>query len=280
MAHHDAPPQGLTARDLRFGINDHAERAWFGKDAVKSALVDGFGVMFPVGERFMNRALLHYAKTMENPHLLNEIKGFVMQEAFHTREHEGYNTALRGLGYDVSAMEKRLADYLNSFETPLDRLAATCALEQITGGLARMCLRREKLWDEASPAYRRLWRWHALEEIEHSSVALQVYRAVSPQGPRWKRYALRIKHLAIAGACVGAAAIHNAADILRGEDERLSLRQRLRLLWALVGAPGFACALIVPFLSYLRPGYQGTAAADECLVKVGRLLLHEDAGLA
>ena len=280
MAHHDTPSRGLTARDLHFGITDHAERAWFGGDPVKSALVDGFGVMFPAGERFMNRALLHHAKTIEDQELLNDIKGFVMQEAFHTREHEGYNRALRGLGYDVGAMEKRLVDYLNSLETPLDRLAATCALEQITGGLARMCLKRERLWDEASPAYRRLWRWHALEEIEHSSVALQVYRAVAPQGSRWKRYAFRIKHLAIAGACIGGIAIRNAADILRGGNERLTPRQRLRLIWALVGSPGFASALIGPFLSYLRPGYEGRAAIDERLVEVGRLMLREDGRLA
>lgn len=274
--HQDTVPWDVIPRDLRFEIAQHGERAWFGGDPVKSAIVDGLGVLFPTGERFLNRSLLYHAKSMTDPAILAGIKGFVAQEAFHTREHEVYNTALRAQGVNVDTMEERFRLLLARFESPLDRLAATCALEEITSNLSRMCLRREALWNQAAPAYRRLWRWHALEEIEHSSVALDVLHALPHSGPPWKRYLLRVKHLMLAATYVTSAAIRNAADILRGEDERLPARLRLRLAWALLASPGFLTAQIIPLLSYLRPGYRGGTKGDERLVQAGRRLLDED----
>lgn len=270
------PQSDIRPRNLRFAIAQKADSAWFGGDPVKSAVMDGFAVLLPAGERFFIRSLNHYATMIEDPAIRQGIRDFSMQEAFHTREHLEYNQALRSLGHNVDAMEEAIGRKIDSIATPLHRLAATCAIEQITYAFSRYALGRTALWDTAAPAYRRLWRWHATEELEHSAVALQVYHAIPWHAALWKRYALRITLLIVISSHLFGEAMRNTSTILRGKEKRLSWSLRLRLLWVLFGSPGFARALIIPFLAYLKPGYLGGSGGDAHLLALGRQLVDED----
>jgi predicted metal-dependent hydrolase len=266
----------IIPRDLRFGILEHADRAWFDGDPVKSAIVDGFAVLLPVGERFFIRSLKHYAPQIGDQEILDGMQGYALQEAFHTREHEAYNAALRKLGADIERLTAATTARLGSIESPIMRLAITCAIEQVTYSFSRFALGRNGAMDRAAPAYRRLWRWHALEEVEHAAVALRVFHAAPWSGPRWKKYALRIAGMNVTALLLTRWALENAATLLRGPDGRLGWRIRLRIAWALLVSPGFMRAMVVPYLLYLKPGYLGGGSGDRRLVERGRRLLRED----
>ena len=63
--------------------------------------------------------------------------------------------------------------------SPLARLAATVALEHLTAILAAALLDgRSGSLAGADPRVAELWRWHAVEETEHKSVAFDVYAVV------------------------------------------------------------------------------------------------------
>jgi len=266
----------IIPRDLRFGVGDHPDPRWLGGDQAGSALVDAFAVMLPEGERYFIRALKPYLKDVTDPELRQDILDFCAQEAFHTREHLGYNAALRSLGYQVDRQEESVRWFFARFDTPLARLYLTCAIEHITYALSRIVIERPEIMDKAHPAYRRLWRWHALEEVEHSSVGLRVLRAVTPGVPGWKRYILRCAALGLMlPGMVGLAMI--------------SARRNLRATggpsgWALWRAalfsPGWLRRMVPTMFAYLRPGYLGRNDCDAALVAKARHALDAEMAAA
>ncbi|ETZ40389.1 putative metal-dependent hydrolase family protein [Mycobacterium intracellulare MIN_052511_1280] len=64
-------------------------------------------------------------------------------------------------------------------------LAVTAAAEHYTATLAERMLGEEIQKIPGDPEVRNLLNWHAVEELEHKSVAFDVYRAVD--GPEWLR---------------------------------------------------------------------------------------------
>lgn len=271
-----APDPEIIPRDLRFGVGNHPDPRWLGGDHAGSALVDAFAIMLPEGERYFIRALKPYLPNVTDPELRQDILDFCAQEAFHTREHLGYNAALRSLGYNVERQENSVRWFFDRFQSQMARLYLTCAIEHITYGLSRIVIERPEIMETAHPAYRRLWRWHALEEVEHSSVGLRVLRAVTPGVPGWKRYALRVGALGLMlPGMIGLALI--------------SARRNLRATggpsgWALARAallrPGWLRLMVPAMLAYLRPGYLGRSEGDAALVSKARRALDAEMAAA
>ena len=85
----------IQPRDYKFGVADAPKRHWLRGDMELSALVDCFGVLLPEGERFFIRSLKFYEPKIEDPVLIEEMRGFYQQEAFHSREHAGYTRQCR-----------------------------------------------------------------------------------------------------------------------------------------------------------------------------------------
>ncbi|MFM7612391.1 MAG: metal-dependent hydrolase, partial [Alphaproteobacteria bacterium] len=73
----------IIPRDLRFDLIENADAAWFGGDPLKSAIWDGFAVLFPDGERFFIRSLRQYIDQIDDPMVQQDIRGYAVQEAFH-----------------------------------------------------------------------------------------------------------------------------------------------------------------------------------------------------
>jgi predicted metal-dependent hydrolase len=268
----------IIPRDLRFDLVANADAAWFDGDPLKTAIMDGFAVLLPEGERFFIRSLRHYVDRIDDPVVRQDIQGYAVQEAFHSREHEAYNEALRKLGHDVDSMEAAVRAKLGEASGPFSRLLVTCALEQMTYGFARFSLSRRALWQGSRPAYRRLWTWHSLEELEHSAVALRVLRAATPNLPGWKRYVARVTAMNIVLARFLPLASRNIKAIAQASGVPVGLRSWPRVLWLLFGRPGFLRAALPPLLAYYRPGYTGRRAADAALVRQGRAALAAEFG--
>ena len=264
----------IVPRDVRFGIGDNPQLDWFGGDPVKTALIDSFSIFLPEGERFFIRSLKHYASRLDDPELAAEINGYAVQEAFHTREHEEYNRALEDMGFDVKSMEEPIAKLLGSVNVPLIRLAVTCAIEHLTANFSSVTLRHPEVFDGASPAYRRLWMWHALEELEHKAVALDIYRRAASGMPAWKRYGLRVGAMTTTVRFFHAIASRNMRRMLVQRGFKDNLRLRFRVFWAMfLGSPGIIRRSLGAFLRYYLPGFDPRNVDDTDLIRSGRAWL-------
>lgn len=173
----------VIPRNREHDIADALARDWYDNHPFKTAWYNSMSITFPLGEKFFIDSVRAFSDQVTDPKLQEEIRGFCGQEGFHRREHDRYNRTLCQLrGYDLQYLEGRLAKKLaftRKMLSPLEQLAVTAALEHITAILAESGLDPDNP-DALSmdPTMRELWDWHAVEELEHKSVAFDVYRAV------------------------------------------------------------------------------------------------------
>ena len=119
----------------------------------------------------------HYRSAIQDPELLRQIQAFAAQEGIHGAEHHKYNVRVAGKkarGYEYVAGMLREDATLS----PIQRLAATVALEHFTAMLASEFLSNPTYASRMDPKHAELWLWHAVEETEHKAVAFDVYSAV------------------------------------------------------------------------------------------------------
>ena len=172
----------LAARNLRFDLSDALAGDWHGDDGFKTALFNALSITFPSGEQFFVESVRHFLPQLKDEKLKEHAAGFVQQEYVHRREHQRYNETLCALhGWNLDELEAR---YLKRIEKvkqmlpPLGQLGATVCLEHLTAIMASGLLTDPRWLEGANANMAALWRWHAIEEGEHKSVAFDVYRAV------------------------------------------------------------------------------------------------------
>ena len=269
------PSAHIVPRDLRFEIESHADAGWMGGDVLHSILIDSFAVMLPVGERFFIRSLRHYEQRIPDAFVRLGIQGYATQEAFHTREHESYNRGMRALGYDPDGITERVRRTLPKSDAPFKSLLATCAIEHITYSLSCVILGKPQLMAAAKPAYRELWTWHALEEIEHANVALAVLGEAGKHLSPWKLYAARCTTLNFIIYCFLREFVRNANAMKRAAGIKPGVKSWSRMLWMMVGKPGWARHYLPHLLAYYRPGYGRGQSNDTGMIATGRARLAE-----
>ena len=184
----------ITPRDRRFGRKAATPRLWHGGRVEATAIYNALSSTFPKGEAFFVESVRAFREGTP-PKLAEEIKGFTTQEAIHSREHDAFNKRAADAGYDLSKLEaqveKRLA--VTKGKPPIVSLAATMALEHFTAILAHQLLANPRHLEGADPEAADLWRWHAVEEIEHKGVAYDTWLHATNHWPRWKRWKLKAR---------------------------------------------------------------------------------------
>ncbi|MEV6276807.1 metal-dependent hydrolase [Nocardia sp. NPDC051832] len=173
------------ARRIRFtfGEPQPMSKYFAGGDMVFSHFIAGLSAGFPPGEESFIRSVVRMSGKITDPDLKRRATGFTAQEATHGREHRKLNAKLAALGYPIAWIDSsRVADRTKQLELLVPaslHLAATAAAEHYTTVLAVRVLSKPEIQALAGDdEVRNLLNWHALEEVEHKSVAFDVYRAV------------------------------------------------------------------------------------------------------
>jgi hypothetical protein len=183
----------IPRKEPSFGLDASGEHAiprhWFDNDAFKSRLLDAMSVQFPDGERYFIACVRDYRDQIQDPTLQQRVKDFIYQEAQHGAAHERYNQRLAAQGVPVAKItglvKARLA-YLRRKLPAKVTLAHTSAIEHLTAVLAQSLLKNSEVTQTMHPSMRGLYLWHAVEELEHKSVAFEVYENVA-KGGYWLR---------------------------------------------------------------------------------------------
>ncbi|MGN5518818.1 metal-dependent hydrolase [Halopseudomonas sp. Lyrl_26] len=238
----------IRPRRLNAALPDPLPRWWLGNDPFRTHFFNAMSVLFPDGEQFFIDSVRHFRDRVTDPALAQQIRGFIGQEAHHSREHIEYNQRLRDLGYDIEALERPVRQrirWIHKNFSPERQLAATVALEHFTAIMADTVLRHPHWLADADPEMRRLWRWHALEETEHKSVAFDVYMQVCGDR-RMLRRAMRLStFFFLRDVTIGTL------SMLR-RDGQLNLRtwwRGMRWLW---GKGGFFRHLLGAYRDFFR----------------------------
>ena len=99
----------VLPRNREYAIARSLERDWFDNHPFKTAWFNAMSITFPLGEKFFIDSVRHFADRINDPKLIEDIRGFCGQEGFHRREHQRYNETLCAQrGYDLNYLEGRL----------------------------------------------------------------------------------------------------------------------------------------------------------------------------
>lgn len=170
----------IKPRRMQFDTNN-INMAQFAvkNNSLISTFFYALSAMFPDGERFFIHSVRNYQDKIKDPVLLADIRGFIGQEAHHGRCHEELNDAIERLGIPMSMvsnnMKSRIEMLKSRFGHPR-QLALTVAMEHFTASLAEFVLENPDVLDDTPETFRQMLLWHSVEEIEHKSVAFDVFR--------------------------------------------------------------------------------------------------------
>ena len=177
----------VVPRRMHFDFSD-LPKHWFGGNAVATHAANGLHILFPEGERFFIRSVRRFLGPIDDPELKTRVRGFFAQEALHGQAHDDVIELLEAQGYSVRRFLKVYKWLAFEVAEPLApasmSLSVTVALEHLTACMAESAFVDGRL-DHAYPAMRELFLWHSAEEIEHKSVAFDVFNAVD--GRYWLR---------------------------------------------------------------------------------------------
>lgn len=244
------------ARRIRFRFGDPVpmDKYYAGGDMVFSHFIAGLSAGFPPGEESFIRSVRRFADQITDPVLKERVAGFIGQEATHGREHRRLNDRLIEMGYpiewldapSVTERQKRLEQRIPARL----HLAATAAAEHYTAVLAERVLSSPEIQALAGDEeVRNLLNWHAFEELEHKSVAFDVYRAVGGTET------MRILTMAtLVALTVPLTAVSLTVSLSRDPDARRYPLSLAREAFTLFRGPVFR-GLGRELVLYLRPGF-------------------------
>jgi uncharacterized protein len=256
----------IQPRNVMFGRGHGAARWWNGGDAVATAFYNSLSLTFPKGEAFFIDSVRNFRDSVP-PAQQAQIDAFIKQEAAHSREHSHLNSQVEQAGYDVRPMhadlDARLAELKD--KPAIFGLVTTVALEHFTAIIAHAALKSERHFKKAAPDTARLWKWHAIEEIEHKGVAFDTFLAATQHLSAYKRWKFR-----------SLVMLHISYTFLRGrvramreflkQDGIDGPRTWLRMFWYLLIYPGLLREIFPAWLSFFRPGFHPWQHDDRALV--------------
>ena len=183
----------LAARPVKFDFSQTPAH-WIYNDVYSSHVINGINLLLPLGELWFCRVYNKALPLVTDPQLRADVKGFIRQEAAHARAHGdgGAQAFLEQHGFSIAEYEARVDWLFGQFlgEAPLGikalerkslekpwlvlRVGVIAAIEHFTGMLGQWSL-DSRGWDEADPVMADLFRWHLAEEVEHRSVAFDLF---------------------------------------------------------------------------------------------------------
>ncbi|MEZ5956767.1 MAG: metal-dependent hydrolase [Hyphomonadaceae bacterium] len=260
----------IPPRDIRFDFDGVKTRHWLSGDPVGTAVFNALSLTFPDGERMFVDAVRHYRDRVEGK-LVEDVKGFIVQESIHSREHHTLNQLIDRDFYPVAGIEASIKErvaYARS-RGPMRMLLSTIALEHLTSMMADVHAANQQLFEGAPPGVERLWRWHAMEETEHKAVAFDVFMAATKDWTPFQRYFRRCMVMAIIGIMFPRNIANYAAMLLQadGYSEKEALKAVKRFLWREPGIFGRGWKI---YFAWFKPGFHPWDHDNRALVTTWR----------
>ncbi|MFJ9934552.1 metal-dependent hydrolase [Streptomyces virginiae] len=178
----------LRPRNVSFGWED-TPLHWLPGEPFAGHMINVLHLLLPAGERWFVHVYKQALPHIEDERLREDVVGFIGQEAMHAAAHDDVLPHLKRLGLDPTPYTAQV-DWL--FEKLLgdrtlppgrarhwwlmERVAMIAAIEHYTAFLGDWVLGADELDRRgADPTMLDLLRWHGAEEVEHRSVAFDLF---------------------------------------------------------------------------------------------------------
>ena len=216
---------------------------------------NALSVMAPSTERILMRVARDVRAEIRDERLLKDLDALVAQEALHTREHRRLNGRLFELGYDIDGVNAELDRMFDDYVARADKPAAVALMiagEHVIYAMSRALLEDPRMTEGMDAEVKGLFLWHAAEEMEHQSVAHDVY--VHLFGDGLSHRLVRARAFADAGRLLLGSLASVMKRLLSREPEGTAT-QRLEFLRFMAISPGYGRQFGRQALRYFQPGF-------------------------
>ncbi|MDI5970492.1 metal-dependent hydrolase [Streptomyces sp. SL13] len=231
----------ITPRRVAFDFSD-TPLHWITDEPTATHVINVLHLLLPAGERWFVKVIKEAAPLVTDARLRSEVHGFMGQESTHSVQHSHVLDHLAAQGLDTRPYTRHVDWIFNVLlgdrppaGLPLSRrewlkvrLAVVAAVEQFTAVLGDWVLHAGALDDAGSdPAMLDLLRWHGAEEVEHRSVAFDLYQHAG--GRPLPRYVRRVEGMALTAPVLLWLCVYGTAYLIRNDPQlRGTLRYSLR----------------------------------------------------
>lgn len=181
----------LKARRVQFNL-DNTPLHWLPNDPFATHMINGIHLLLPAGELWFCRVYNQALPYVTDAQLRADVEGFIRQEAVHSRVHSKAEHYLLDHGLHTDAIREKaewlfghvlgdapfglgfLKNRLLEKQWLVIRVGLVAAVEHFTGMLGQWAM-DNKSWDKADPVMADLFRWHLAEEVEHRTVAFDLF---------------------------------------------------------------------------------------------------------
>ncbi|MGB0112882.1 MAG: metal-dependent hydrolase [Ilumatobacteraceae bacterium] len=186
----------ITVRKVKFEFPDELDDVLPGDDLAGETYLVAFSLTMPYLEPYLIRTYRSVLDEITDPVLADDVRKFIGQEAQHFQNHRRVNEMIKGqLGPEVAAKLQKCEDDLEAdyrrFNVDKSRRFNLVYAE---GFEAMTCAMAMTMFADASAgtglgsngrfgAWQNLWAWHAAEEIEHRTVAFNVFEHLEGSYP-------------------------------------------------------------------------------------------------
>ena len=248
------PPVSMvpTVRQPDFPLPDSVPTYWWDNDPVKTLLLSALSASFPAGEKFFIDSVRYYRDQITDADLQAAIRGFIGQEAHHSKEHQQLNTFIEQRGISLSRLEKDIQwfmDLMRKRFSPERQLAHTVAVEHFTALMAEEFLLKYDALDEMDPNMAPIWAWHAIEESEHKAVAFDVYKAVG--GSEF----VRVTEMMFVSVMFPLFSSIHLVQLMKEQGELGNVRSWLKGVNYMWGKPGVFRKLLPSYFKFYSPSF-------------------------
>ena len=204
------PMDGFPVRALDFDIEGLSSEdcVWSKSSPYFAVFINALGLHVPYFERYLIHTMNTVKHDVEDEKLRRDMVALTGQEGHHARNFIAFN-ALMAKRYPKAEKLDRDAKAAFKKATQNDsrhrKVAFTAGYETFTFLAGLIILRNYDKWlADSHPVMKALWVWHQVEEVEHGSVAHDVYRALYGKHEWYRKYMVLVAGLHIAGETVKA----------------------------------------------------------------------------
>ena len=182
-------PAVLAARTPVFAYPDDLDPMWSGHVPEFACAANSVSLMMPFVEPYVARSVRAALDQLTDPVLRAHAQGYVRQELAHHVEHRRFNELLGARYAGIARLERLLRwtyGRLGRRSRLGSHLSFAAGSEAVAYAAARWAAaHRRELFASADPEVTRLFVWHLAEEVEHKTVAHDVFHAVDGSRRRY-----------------------------------------------------------------------------------------------
>lgn len=183
-----APRASLPDRRVRFEYPEDFNAKWQPRKPEFAAACNALSLGMPYGEPYVVASVRAVLDDLDDPELVAQARSYLTQEREHHRQHKRFNEVVTAQQPGLLRIERWLQWTYRTLARRSSRefnLAFAAGFEAVAFSSARWADKhRHELFTGADGVASTLFLWHLAEEVEHKSVAFDVWNAID--GNRWR----------------------------------------------------------------------------------------------